>query len=248
MNKLSLNKFKSIKVILILLTCFLIALLSIYLSKIKIYEDILVTYHPENNSLDGFEIIGTSVFDKEVVLLKANQTNISLENYYLKNLTLILYDSVITNKFLQLHINTNQLNIDLSKPNKTLNNRNYYNLNYKTNGNVIAKIRYVLKCNYVNFSNIFKEKILYKVNIQSTFLFINVLLAIVFLFLIKNLNFLIHNGLLPNIINLRKNKKIKFKKLTLNYSLYSLIITVLIFFFIIHILTNLIEYNNISFN
>lgn len=242
MNRQGFNRFKSIILMFLILTCIIIAIEIVYFSKIKIYEDILITSQNKEYFTKNIEIIGKSVFDKEVVLSKKSPSTISLENYYLNNLTLIIPDSVTTNSIFQLQINNNPVNIDLNKPNKIQNNKKYYTLNYSTNRNIITKTRYVLKCNFVNFSNIFKEKILYKINLQSTVLLIAVFLAIVLLLTIKNISFIIHNSFFPNIIKLRKKKKIKFKTITINYSLYSVIISILLFIFSIHVLIIIIDY------
>lgn len=241
-----LQKLNILLVSLSVIVCLILIIGIVYLSKINIYEDLTITPHSEEYSLKNIEIIGKSVFDKEVVLSNANTSSIFLENYYLNNLTLIIPDSVVTNNILQLQINTNLLNVDLSKPDKTLKKQNYYTLNYTTNGNVFTKIGYVIKCNYVNISNIVGAWFLNIINIYLIMIFVCFSFVLLLLFSFWVVNYTVKKLPFLNRFFLNKFIQVKVLKASVRFSYFHILLTILIFIFLIHLKKTLLEYENIS--
>ncbi|MEI6346667.1 MAG: hypothetical protein WCP69_01850 [Bacteroidota bacterium] len=241
-----LKKLNVLLVSLSVTVCFVLIMGIVYLSKINIYEDLIITTRSKEYSLKNIEIIGKSVFDKEVVLSNANTSSIFLENYYLNNLTLIIPDSVVANNILQLQINTNLLNVDLSKPDKTLKKQNYYTLNYTTNGNVFTKIGYVIKCNYVNISNIVGAWFLNIINIYLILVFVGFSFVLLLLFSFWVVNYTVKKLPFLNRFFLNKFIQVKVLKASVRFSYFHILLTILIFIFLIHLKKTLLEYENIS--
>jgi len=213
-----LNKSIIFIVSLFIISIFLILSLT-YVLRIKIYEDLDIALNSTENTDINIEIIGRTVFNKEILLIDSlsihqNRNNYFKELYLRTNKT---QDFII--KHQKIQINSKIYTIDLDNPDELGAEYKYYNINYHTNSSFFSKVFYVSKCNMIHLINIFKASV-----ISKYFKVLLVLIVITLIFLLKR--FKSNSHTLALISKVVTNNRIRL----LRYSCYIIILFFGIFF------------------
>lgn len=156
-----LNKIIILIVSLCIISIFLILALT-YVVKIKIYEDLDIVMDSSENPDINIEIIGRTVFNKEILLIDSLSVHQNRNNYF-KELSVRAkknQDFIIKNQ--KIKINRKIYTIDLDNPDELGDEYKYYNINYHTNSSFFSKVFYISKCNLIHLLNIFKASVIFK--------------------------------------------------------------------------------------
>lgn len=159
-----------------------IILISVYIGFIKIYEDFTISLQKPSTLVRNFSVAGKTVFNDEKLLISKVDSTYSVEANYFKNIYIKLKETEPTVvDTIVIFINGNGYSVKINKPDFSKNGYQYFDVHYSTHKSLTAKIKYIVKCNFIHISDKFK----YSISLIILFLLPLYILLFVIFFRIK---------------------------------------------------------------